>query len=354
MAEDYHDKTEEPTPRKLAEAREKGLVAKSNDLTIAIMLLGTMLFFFFFSSFMYHELQDFCLAVFHHLDFEYRSLDVISRYVKQGSSQILWMLLPIIMGTLFIAFISNILQTGMIYSLDPLKPKWKKLNIFNPSNYERNFGSSAWMRMIFGLVRLNLVLALSYLMMSEKAYETFSMGKGNPRDIFLFIFHETLALGTACSIAYIFIGILDYIYQRWRFMRQMKMSRREIKEEQKQLEGDVYVKSKIRRMMQGLAETSLNTSVPKADAVVAQEDRFVIAIQYDPEHMKVPVCLCKGSFKRGAEIRGLASKHGVPIIENPYLAESMYRLVESGGPISPAFYHQVADLLAKISANKNF
>lgn len=348
MAEDFHDKTEQPTPKKLADARKKGLVAKSNDVTIAFMLLGTMLIFFFFSAYMYHQLEYLCFSILNNLNYRYASLDILSWHLKQGLNHFFWMLFPLLAGCIFIAFAANIIQVGVIYSLDPLKPRWKKLNFFNLSNYERNFGLPAWVRLIFGLLRLNLVLALSYLVMSHNALYTFSMWKGTPRDILLFIFHETLTLGTACSISYILTGVLDYLFQRWRFYRQMRMSVREIKEEIKQLEGDSSIKSKIRSIMRGLAETSLMHVVPKADVVVAQGERFVVAIQYDPEHMKAPLCVCKGSFKRGAQIRRLAANHGVPIVENPYLAESMYRLVESGIPISPAFYHQVADVLAKI------
>ena len=207
------------------------------------MLMGTVMIFLFLGEFMYSKIQLLSVVIFNHLHFNFADLNLIAYFLHAGLLQLFSMMFPLLFGVASMALIFNILQTGWVFSPYPLKPKWSRLNLFNPKNYIRNFGAPAAMKLFFGLMRLNLILLLSWLISSNDAFVIFSMVKGTPEQIGFYIYRQGLIVGAAYSIAYIIIAIFDFIYQRWRFMREMRMSRREVKDELKQIEGDQTVKT---------------------------------------------------------------------------------------------------------------
>lgn len=348
MAEDFHEKTEEPTPKKLADARKKGFVAKSNDMTIAFMLMGTMIVFFFFAPYMVRNIAKLSVLVFKNINYDFVDIKVISYFLNGALEELFWIFLPLLAGVIFMGIVLNLLQSGLIFTAYPMKPKWKKLNVFDPYNYQRNFGIPALVRLLFGLVRLNIVMALSWIIISHDAFVIFNMGKGTPRDIAEFIYDKSIVVGLAVALGYIVIGILDFLYQKWRFLRQMRMSRREVKDELKQIEGDLTVKNKIREMMQTFAGHSLAAGVPKADVIISDADNYVVALLYRQGKMKAPICLCKGTRKRGKVILDLARKYQVPVVQRPLLAKSLFRDIDSGDYVTPQYYRDLANILSQL------
>ncbi len=345
MAEDFHSKTEEPTPKKLADARKKGFVAKSNELIMALMLLGGVAIFFFFGPYMMDNLKLMFVQILINMDLQFAEISLISWYINHGLYELIKILLPLLFGTVFMAILFNVVQTGLLFTLYPLKPKLKKLNFFDPSNYEKNFGLPAMMRMVFGLTRLQAVVIISWFVIAIDGLVVFSYGKATPKEISALIYQKGLIQGIACSIAYLGVGILDYFFQKWRFMREMKMTRREVKDELKQLEGDQNLKIKIRTMMRNYAEVSRIADMPQADVVIADEMKFAVAIAYDPKIMRAPICICKGSRRRGAAILEAARKYGIPVVKNSALAQSIFLAIDNGNYISPDHYHAVANIL---------
>ncbi len=348
MTEDFHDKTEEPTPKKLADAKKKGFVAKSNDLTIALMLLGSMALFFFFSSFMFGGLEQLTIAILKGINTPFDEIELISLYLNQGLYTLLVTFSPLIFITVAMALSFNIFQTGFVFSFYPLKPKWSKLNFFYLKNYEKNFALPAVMRMLLGLLRLNLVLVLSWTVVSSDILYFFNLGRGTPADIIAFAYRKMLIVGTSYSLAYIGVAGLDYMYQKWSFLREMRMSRREIKDEMKQMEGDQTVKNKIRGMMQTLSQDNLEQEIPLADVIITDCDKYTVAIAYDATRMQAPLCLCKESGYKGAKMVKIARQHHLLIIENSLLAKAISRSIEKGSYITPLFYHAIAEILMKL------
>lgn len=347
MPEDFQDKTEEPTPKKLADARKKGIVAKSQDLTISIMLLGSMVFLFFFSAYMFFYLAYTAKLILTHLNTDIYDIATVVYWFRQGTYSLFWMVLPLFGAVLFMALICNILQVGFLFSTYPLIPRWKKLNLFNPSNYQNIFSWNALVRLSFGLVRINIVVILNFLVVGIDMFHIYNLSKGTAADILLFIHRKAIEVGGAIALGYFVVGIWDLMYQKWKYRKEMKMSRRELRDELKQMEGDTKVKTRIRSMMETLVQPQLQKILPYADVVIMGAKRYAVALSYQEGKMSAPLCLAKGFGKKAQAINQLASNNKVHIVENPSLAQSLFRVVQVDGFVPPEFYHQVAQAIIK-------
>jgi flagellar biosynthesis protein FlhB len=345
MSEDYHDKTEEPTQKKLAEAREKGHVAKSQDLITSMHFIMALIVFFFFTGFMFRELSTMNISILNHLNFQYGEISFISAYLNTGLFKIFYLLLPLFISLLSVTILINVLQTGVICSFYSLKPKWSKLNIFNSRNYEHNFGIPAFVRLLFGVIRLQIVVILSLIITAQKAFYLFNLGKGNVWDLILFIKKESLLVALGIAIGYLMLSFIDFGYQKWLYNRKMRMSRREVKDEVKQMEGDVHVKNKIRLAMQDAAKINAIPPTTPADLLITNGSVCMIAIAYKPNKHPVPVCLYKALGKKATTLIELAKQQGIPILNNPLLANRIFNEIHSGHSITPDLYQEVAQAL---------
>lgn len=351
MAEDFQEKTEEPTKKKLSDARKKGFVAKSQDLTISVMLLMTMVVLYFTSGFMFDRLTWICRGILLHLSVDFGEISFVSAWARWGVLQITWIIFPLILSVVFIGILCNLLQTGFIFSTYPLVPKWKKLNMFDPHNYINNFSYHALIRLCFGLARVMVVTVFSFAVIGADMFTIYAIMNKTPFDLLMFVHREAVLVGSSLAIGYLVVAAADLMYQKWRFNKEMKMSRRELKDEFKQTEGDLKVKNKIKEMMQSTVQPYLQKIVPLADVVVTDPfGHFAIALSYRENKMRAPICLAKGTGKKAILILSIAKKHKVFIVENFNLAQSLYRATQVDGLISPEFYFRVAELL--IQANK--
>ena len=154
------------------------------------------------------------------------------------------------------------------------------------------------------------------------------------------------ALSLKMALMLFVLGLFDYLYQRWEFERSIRMSKQEIKEEYKQMEGDPLVKRRIRQRQRELARKRMMSEVPKADVVITNPTHLALALQYDREIMEAPLLLAKGEGYIARKIREVAEEHKIPIVQNPPLAQALYREVEVGGEVPEAFYRAVAEVLA--------
>lgn len=353
MAEDFQEKTEEPTQKKLADARKKGFVAKSQDLTISIMLLLTMVILFFISGFMFNKLAWVCKGILLHLNIDISEIPFVTAWGRWGIVQVIWIVFPLFASVIILGVLCNLLQTGFIFSTYPLVPKWHKLNIFHHANYVNNFSYHALIRLSFGMARVMVVTVFSFTVIGYDMYSIYSMMNGTPYEVLAFILREAVIVGLSLSIGYLVVAIGDLMYQKWRFNNEMKMSRRELKDEFKQTEGDVKVKNKIREMMQSSVQPYLQKIIPFADVVVIDPfGEFAVALSYKEKKMRAPLCLARGTGKKAQFIRTLAEKHKVFIVENLNLAQSLFRTTQVDALISPEFYFRVAELLIQASGRE--
>lgn len=348
MADEFQEKTEEPTPKKLADARRKGQVAKSQDFTSSAVLFTGMFLLFVFSGYFYDRLEMFTLAIFNHLTEPFDSFDAVVGWMQEGLKFCMLLLLPLFLGLLTFGLVVNIIQVGWEVSLESLKPKWNNVNVFNPKNYKKFFNVQAVVKLLLGISKLLVIGFVGYLIIFQRLGQVTRLMDGTPWEMFIFLCQTAFLMGIVTAVILLSLGILDFLFQKWKFQKDMRMSRTEVKDERKQTEGDAQMKGKIRSMMQSFSQTRMKDNVPKADVVVANPIHYAIAIKYDPETMPAPVCVAKGARRMALIIRELAETSGVAVVENPPLARALYKSVEVGSLVPPDFYHAIAEVLAYV------
>lgn len=348
MADDFQDKTEEATPKKLADAKRKGEVARSQDLGSSILLFVLIFSFLFFGGYMFEQFVVFCRAMFMNLSYPFDDAEAIYFWAKRGVKHLFFMMAPFGLAAMLAGAMGNVVQIGWLFTTHPLTPKWKKVNVFDPSNYKKFFNAAAFMRLFFGLAKIAVVGVICTIVIMSQINDLSQLMHGSSWDIFIFIIRQTLYMGLVISILLLFLGVADFAFQKWKFAKDMRMTKSEVKDERRQTEGDMQMKSKVRSMMVSFAQSRMKEAVPKADVVIANPVHYAIAVKYDANKAAAPICLAKGARKMAEAIKAIARENQVPIVENPPLAQALYKVVEVGSMIPPDFYHAVAEVLAHV------
>jgi flagellar biosynthetic protein FlhB len=312
------------------------------------MLLTGMMILYMVSARLFEQLRLTMSAVFLNLSIQIDSTEALTYWFRAGIYQVFIITMPFLFIMFAVAFGASALQVGFLFTTEPMKPKWKKVNVFDPSNYKRYFDSQVFIRLGLGIGKMAVVSIISYILIRRAVPETLQLTYATTGQIFLFVSRHAFLIGIAISLMLLFLGIIDYAYQVWKFKKDMRMTKQEIKDERKQSEGDVQVKSKMRSMMQAMARNRMKENVPQADVIVANPIHFAIALKYDGETMAAPICLAKGARKTAIMIKEIAHENGIPIVENPPLAQALYKTVEIGMPVPGNLYHGVAEVLAYV------
>lgn len=348
MAEDFQDRTEQATSKKLDNARKKGRVAQSRELTSSSMLFVAISSIYILSSYLYEKMIDGMDIILTHLSEPIDSIETATYWLRQTIWYTLQLLTPFLAVLFVFALAINIAQVGFVVSTEGLNIKWSKINIFDIQVWKKIFSSSALMRLLFGLLKLLLIAFTSTWLIIQKAAMFSHLMQNNSNGIFFALCKEIFHIGFILSFLLMLIGISDWMFQKWKFAEEMKMTKHEIKEEYKQSEGDPKIKSKIRSIMHSFISSRMKSNVPKADVIIANPVHYAIAIRYDAETMSAPICIAKGARKMAISIKELAKQHKIPIVENPPLARALYKSVDVGMKIPQNFYHAIAEILAYV------
>lgn len=348
MADDFQEKTEEATSKKLQDARKKGQVAKSQDLNSTFVLLIALVTLFATSDHFFSHLVQLSKMTFQTLGQDFGSLESVQVWLRNYLLFLAKMLLPLF-GMIYIAALAvNFYQVGFEISTESLVPKWNKVNIFNPKNFKKFFDIQAFMRLFFGVSKMSVVGGVATAMVYYVLDDAKMLIFGEVGHLFVFISKNSFYIGIVTTIILFVLAILDMIYQGWKFRRDMKMSKQEVKDERKQVEGDAQTRGRMRQMLQGMIQSSMKTQIPQADVVVANPVHYAVALKYDSGKMAAPVCVGKGMRKMALYIRELAEEAGVPVVVNPPLAQTLHKAVEVGRLVPPEFYQSVAEVLAYV------
>ena len=347
MAEEsFEEKTEQPTPKKRQELKEKGEVAKSKELPSVAVLLAALISLSLFGSFMYNHVQiimkeGFSLPSTHNFnvpEFLKFAQNIIGRFI---------ILLSPLFGAIFItAILSNIMQVGFILSGESIIPKLSKISPIK--GIERLFSKQAFMEFMKSLLKLIIVGGVAFLTVKGEMNNFALLGDMELNSIFVYILKIFFKIFIRCSLAMIILVVIDYAFQRWEFENRIKMTKQEVKDEFKKSEGDPLIKSRIKSIQMEMARKRMMQDVPEADVVITNPTHLAVALKYDSSTMSAPKLIAKGSRKIAEKIKEIASEHGIPILENKELARNLYSLVEIGQEIPPALYQTVAELLAYI------
>lgn len=348
MAEDFQEKTEDATQKKLSDSRKKGQVAKSQDLSTALLLFLSLFALGMFGNFMWGQMTFAGRLVMNHLDFAFDDVAVLHEWFGHGLKFMILTTAPVLVASMIAAVVGNVAQFGFLLSGEPLKPKWKNLNIFNIERWKKFANLQALMRLFFGLAKLTVIGIVCYVMILGVVPPLTQLMKDTPAAMFAFLMWECFKIAMAIAVILLVLGVLEFVYQKWKFAEDQKMSKQEVKDERKQTDGDPMLRGRMRSMMQAFAQGRMSENVPHADVVIANPTHFAVALKYDQENMPAPVCIAKGTRRMALKIKDIANEHDVPIVENVMLAQGLFRTVEVGHVIPPEFYHAVAEVLAYV------
>ena len=340
------EKTEQATPKKREDARKKGEIAKSRELPSVAVLLSGLLTFMIFGTYMYSQIQELMIKLFH-LPLS-KILDINDFF---GFSWEMVTTFFLIMGPLFaviviVAIVSNVMQVGFMVTAENIMPKFSKLDPFKGMG--RLFSSQSVMEAVKCVSKLLIVGWVGYITIKNEMDQIILLG-GLPFDeIVTYIFKTTFTLFIRCTLAMIVIVILDYAFQKWQFEKKLKMSKKEIKDESKESEGDPMVKSRIRNIQMQMARNRMMQDVPNADVVITNPTHYAVALKYDDTTMGAPRVLAKGKGEIARKIKELAREHSILIYENRELARNLYKMVEINQEVPPLLYQAVAEVLAYV------
>ena len=346
------EKTEDPTSKKLEDARKEGQVAKSKEITNAFELLTFFLLIYFWVEYMGTFFVGNMYDIYSQIPEYIKMYDgniqeqTISAIFVQSMSRVLLILAPFLLIGALVSFLTNVVQVKWKPTSKPLQPKFNKLNPV--SGFKRIFSPNSLVELVKSLLKIGLVgyVVYSYLKKNMPPLYRFydlSLNQGIVQ-----AGKVVVNLGIRISLFYMIIALLDYIYQKWKFKNDMKMTKQEVKDEYKNQEGDPQIKGKIRSKMQEASRRRMMQDVPKADVVITNPTHYAVAIRYDAETGSAPVVLAKGADLVAQRIKEIARENHVEIVENKPLARMLYANVDIGQEVPPELYQAVAEVLAMV------
>jgi flagellar biosynthetic protein FlhB len=354
---DGGEKTEPATQKKLDDARKEGKVAKSKELTAAFDLIVLFLVLKIFVSYVGERLIGIFTYVYANMaDFlkvnrGYLSTKAISTLIISLILKWLLIVLPFFLFGIAITLIISVFQVGWKISTKPMEPKLSK---FNPINgFKRIFSKDSLFNLLLCIVKIILIAITAYTCIKDKQDELFILYSIPLNQAIALIGDIIINTGLRISIVYMIVGIADFIYQKWKFKDEMKMTKQEVKDEYKNTEGDPQIKGRQRRKMQEASQRRMMQDVPKADVVITNPTHLAVALKYDAETNRAPILLAKGEDYLAQKIKEAARENHIEIVENKPLARMIYHNVEIGAEIPPELYQSVAEVLAMVYHTKN-
>jgi flagellar biosynthetic protein FlhB len=341
------EKSEEPTPHRLREAREKGQIAKSREITVAFVLLLSYFLFRYLGEFMWMNLTDSARAIFQLIPEATNFNLSLAAYILLLALRGLALVVLPIFGIAFLStFLAEALQTGFLFSFDPLTPRLERVNPLE--GFKKMFSIQGLVELVKSLIKLVIVFYIAWYAAREDLPYIVILIEAQPWDAIVLGGSIAYKIAIRVGLFYIAVAILDYLYRRWEYMRNLKMTRQEVKEEYKRLEGDPQVKQRMRDLQRQVAMSRMMGAVPQADVVVTNPTHIAVALKYDAAKMKAPLLLAKGERKIAQEIRRIAEAHEISIVENEPLARSVYRTTRVNQEVPSELYQAVAEVLAYV------
>ena len=346
---DEQEKTEDPSPRKIEEAREEGTVARSSEVPIALGLLAAILALRVSAQSIVTNLEHVMKFYFSAVG-QYVGEDVTIMRIEELSGHSVRFLVAI-MGPLFLtlfcmALFSNLIQIGPMFSVKALAPKLSRVSL--SKGLGSMFSQRSIVEAVKGLLKVILLLSLAYRMIINQVPMILALPRGGHEPVIKVMTWLVYRLALVMVIVFTILAAIDYVYQRWRHFQNLRMSREEVKEETKQYEGDPQTKGRIRSIQRDLARQRMMGDVPEASVVITNPTEIAVALKYEQDSMEAPRVVAKGQRLIAQRIKALAKENRVPIMEDKPLARAIYAEVPLGGEIGSQYYRAVAEILAYV------
>ena len=352
MAEEEDDsqKTEEPSDKKLAKAREKGQVASSQEVKSWAVLLAGAGAIMFMSPFMANQIRQIStpfIAKPHDIPF---SFEGIRGAMTDVALDLAVALAPFAVLVMLFAIAGNVLQSGLVMAPPKIKPDFSKLSLL--AGVKRMFSAKSMVEFLKSIAKL-VIVAVVTIGLSLPLLNDIDILPGLPLyELLDRLLMVAIIIMTATVAVMTAIAALDFSFQKMQFTKQMRMSMQEVKDEHKQAEGDPQVKAKIRALRQQRARERMMSNVPEADVVITNPTHYAVALQYKMEEMSAPKLVAKGIDSLAFRIREVAEENDIPIVENPPLARALHATVELDEEVPPEHFVAVAEVIGYVMRMK--
>jgi len=353
MAEDKPDKesqTEEPTEHKLRQAEEKGNLPFSRELPIFAGLIGFSLIISFVAVPAFSNLSAFLLQLIERpQDWHLTRAEDFRNMMLIVASQVGLALAPILVIIMLSGLVSSMLQHAPRFVGERIRPKFSRIS--PAQGFSRIYSKSGFVEFLKSLVKLIGVSLIVYLVFFRGNTVFINALLTDAAYLPHYIRDELGRLIIANTVGVVIIAAFDLVWSRFSWRRNLRMSRQEIKDEHKQMEGNPMVKARMRSIGRDRARRQMMANVPKASVIIANPTHFSVALRYNPPQDGAPVVIAKGQDLIALKIREIAEQHQIPVIENVTLARSLYKQAKIDQMISPEFYQAVAEIIRYINNN---
>jgi flagellar biosynthetic protein FlhB len=342
------EKTEEATQKRREETRDKGQVAKSQDLNAVIVMAAAFLALSILGAYMYNQIADFMLFIFTNVGTAtLREHDPTSTMKLIQDFLIVWAktTIPVMIAALVGALVVNYYQVGVLFTVKPLEPDITKLSPIK--GFKRMFSLQSLTQLIRSIIKIIVVVYFLYNFAILKSTQISMLTSAELFTAYKIGADMVMELVWRILLVLFILAILDYLYQIWQSNKDMRMSKQEVKEEYKQSEGDPKIKAKIKQKQREMAMRRMMQEIPQATVVVTNPIHLAIALKYE-KGFAAPLVVAKGKDFLAERIKEIAREHHVIIVENKPLAQALYPLVEVGDAIPPELYQAVAEVLAYV------
>jgi flagellar biosynthetic protein FlhB len=344
--QDPEQKTEDPSAKRLEDSRKKGQVVSSREVTSFLLLLALTFIVASFIPKLSIQGKILLLPFIEQPDL----LNVDKAGLGNLLSHVTYGMIGILLAPLFIAFftviISNYLQHGHVWTVESMQPKLERISLIK--GFKKLFSMKSLVEFLKGVIKIAIVSIAGWLAIGNDLLVLRTLPDDTIETILWFLVHICTKLMIAVCIAMFFIAILDYLYQRFEYMKNLRMTKQELKDEYKQQEGDPHIKQKLRQIRAERAKKRMMTAVPKSDVIITNPTHFAVALKYDNNAMQAPIVVAKGIDFLALTIRKIAEENDIPIVRNPPLARVLYQHVDIDQEIPVAHYKAVAEIISYV------
>lgn len=344
--EDKESKTEEPSDKKKQEAKKKGQVAYTKEISSTITLIAITFLFYWFGSFFYSVLSNFMELTYTHLQpWAYGQVPLDS-IILPGLKPVFYALILVLSIAFFFPIVGHSLQKGIEPKWEAAEPKWDSINPVN--GVKKLVSAETLITFLKNFLRTLGLMAIFYFVMRPHVEEIVSIGSlpfENSMDLVGYIVGQYIMYALIFLLA---VSGFDYYVQYKRNYNKLKMSRHEMKEEMKNTEGNPQIKGKVRQIQQERSKREIQKAVPESTVIVTNPTHYAIALKYEKGKVPIPMVSAKGVDYLAKKIREVATDNKIPIIENPPLARALYKEVKVGREIPRKYYRAVAKIIATI------
>ena len=341
------ERTEKATGKKRAQARRKGQVAQSREISSVMILMTSLGIFYFAGSWIFWRLADLITGVYQNIGaLRFNNISDASVFSVEVLYQFLSILLPFLLPIAIVGFVANVMQVGFMISPEAMALKFSKMNPI--SGMKRFVSLKSLVELAKSIIKILFIGGIAFGLVKSDLDQYPLLVHLEVGQILIFIAKVSLKVCFFVCLAMAVLAVIDFIYQRWQHEQDLKMTKQEVKDEHKQTYGDPKVKARIRGVQMEMARRRMMEAVPEADVVITNPTRLAIALKFDAEEMIAPRVLAKGSGHIAQRIREIAAENRIPIVEEKPLAQALFKMVDIGEYIPAELYRAVAEVLAYV------